>query len=90
MQLCVSFIALRSLNGSFQTPQSSQFLNRYLFPLSSMVMMNLWVKTERVLPQVQAAEIGFLQSSQCDAFMCFVQIHSCTVFFSTVSEHTVL
>ena len=30
-QFCVSFIALRSLNGSFQTPQSCQFLNRYLF-----------------------------------------------------------
>ena len=36
-QFCVSFIALCSQNGSFQTPQSCQFSNRSLFRSSPMV-----------------------------------------------------
>ena len=35
-QFCVSFIALWSQNGRFQTPQSCQFLNRSLFRSSPM------------------------------------------------------
>jgi len=37
-QFCVSFIALRSRNGSFQIPQSCQFLNRSVFRSLPMVM----------------------------------------------------
>jgi len=37
-QFCVNLIALWLQNGSFQTPQSCQFLNRYLFQFSPMVM----------------------------------------------------
>ena len=37
-QFCVSFIALWSLNGSFQTPQSCQFLNLCLFRSLPLVM----------------------------------------------------
>jgi len=39
-QFCVSFIALWSQNGSFQTPQSCQFSNRSLFR-SLLVVVNL-------------------------------------------------
>ena len=37
-QFCVNFIALWLQNGSFQTPQSCQFLNRSLFPSLPMVV----------------------------------------------------
>jgi len=44
-QFWVSFFALLSQNGSFQTPQSCHFLNRSLFP-SFLMVMNLlsWLK----------------------------------------------
>jgi len=37
MQFCVSFIALWSQNGSFQTSQSCEFLNKSLFRCSPVV-----------------------------------------------------
>jgi len=37
-QFCVSFIALWLRNGSFQTPQSCQFLNPSVFRSLPMVM----------------------------------------------------
>jgi len=44
-QFCVTFIALLSQNGSFQTPQSCGFLNRSLFRSIPMVMnLGLWMK----------------------------------------------
>ena len=42
MQFCVSFIAPWLRNGSFQRPQSFQFLNRSLFRSSSVVVNLRW------------------------------------------------
>jgi len=56
-QFCVSFIVLWSQNGSFETPQSCQFLNRSLFWFYG---HKSWVMAEKISSQVQAADIGFL------------------------------
>ena len=57
--LCASIISLWSQNGSFQAPQSCQFLNRSLFRSSAMVM-NLDQRLKNAIPG-QAAEMGFVQ-----------------------------
>jgi len=44
-QFCLSFIALWSQNGSFQTPRCCQFINRSFFRSSTTVMnLGLWLK----------------------------------------------
>ena len=49
-------------NGSFQTPQSRQFLNRSLFfPIFTCGHESSWVMTERILSQVQQVEMGILR-----------------------------
>ena len=58
MHFCVSRIDLWSQNGSFQTPQSSQFLKRSLFRIHT-YGHEFWETTDTVLSQGQAAEMGF-------------------------------
>jgi len=61
-RLIVSLIALWSQNGSFQPPQSRQFLHRSLFRSSPMVNGHeSWVMTEKILSQVQTTQMGFLR-----------------------------
>jgi len=53
---CLSFIALRWQNGSFQTSQSCPFWNRSLFRFSPMVLdLGKWLKESHV----QATKMGF-------------------------------
>ena len=59
MQFRVSIIALWSRNGSFQMPQSCQFLNRSVF--RSLPGHESWLMTDRILSQVQAAKWDFCE-----------------------------
>jgi len=61
MQFWVSFIALRSQNGSFQTPQSCQFSIGLCFDPYLSYGQESWVKTERISSLVQPPEMGFLR-----------------------------
>jgi len=59
-QFCVSFITLWSQNGSFQAPQSRQLLKSVFVPIL-IYGHESWVMTEKILSQVQGAEIGLLR-----------------------------
>jgi len=64
MQFCVSFIAPWWWNGSFQRPQSFQFLNRSVPILTC--GHESWVTTERIVKRLNGREGIFAKSSRCD------------------------
>jgi len=62
MQYYLSFIIPLPQNGSFKPQQRFQFLNTSLFRLSVITNAHeFWVTAERVLSQVQVAELFFFQ-----------------------------
>jgi len=59
MQFCEGFITLLSQNVSFQTLQSCQFLNQDFIPTLTYGHES-WAMIERILLNVQVAELEFL------------------------------
>jgi len=77
MQFCEGFITLLSQNVSFQTLQSCQFLNQDFIPTLTYGHES-WAMIERILLNVQVAELEFLWRVHSVALhnkVCSCEIH---------------
>jgi len=65
-QFCVSFITLRSKRKLSNAVKLSAFKSVFVLILTYGYGHESWVMTEKMLTQVQAPKMGFLQSPRCD------------------------